>query len=74
MDLKGPLVKCKGRACGREFPINVIRNHLAKMASCKKEYSAEELNKLKKQYDIYRKKNRAANFQNRKKIHSQVMS
>ena len=66
MDLKAPVVKCKGKNCGIEFQINEIRKHLAKKQSCKKEYSTEEYEKLGRQYEIYRKKNRAANFQRQK--------
>ena len=50
----------------------MIRNHLGKNPSCKKEYSTEELAELKRQYDVYRKNYRAKNYQTKKNVPSKV--
>ena len=47
-----PLENCKG--CGKDYRINVIRNHLAQKSVCKEAYSPEALTELEKQCDDHR--------------------
>ena len=46
-------LNCK--ICSQMFSISSIRNHLAKMPSCKEKYTESELSDLKNMYDLHRR-------------------
>ena len=50
----------------------LVNTNLGKKPSCKKEYSATELNKLKKEYELYRKNYWVEYYQNKKKEPNKV--